>query len=426
MVDKFEPSSGLGWIDFSEEDKGKVMKVIELLKEEGTVDELGIGVIRNSLSDAMFNGITTIQTRAKYFFIIPRIIQSYLAQKKHKVSPLKYLYDEETRIMNELTWALDKPEEQGIIGYTVALENKEQNIPKRRWKQVERKPSTIYWNGLRTFGFLNTELSLSNLLKAIEKNEKPNDLLDYMAKEDEKGDDKDSLFSEQQYFNLPYQSNWENNISIDLTDDEASFLKHQIIDTQKDQLLALVLGNNKWIDEFLDADSFEELSKMPFVNELPEGNKKIINTARYFWKIFKGAHIRYNVILHEKYGLNDSKENFIKEWEVWKREMDDFDWEKFDRDLMWEITRNHSRVKYKTEYFINNWIEGIKHEYAVEELNKLVEDQEKFNKGSRAKLRDANDELYQKRVGINNMDYRFGNVKRIIKDIALGLAIIND
>ena len=35
------------------------------------LDELGIGLIRDGFSDLFFPGTSTIQTRAKYFFIVP-------------------------------------------------------------------------------------------------------------------------------------------------------------------------------------------------------------------------------------------------------------------------------------------------------------------------------------------------------------------
>ena len=38
----------LGWIDFSKEEREKVLDVINLLSEDGAVDELGIGIIRDS------------------------------------------------------------------------------------------------------------------------------------------------------------------------------------------------------------------------------------------------------------------------------------------------------------------------------------------------------------------------------------------
>ena len=37
----------LGWIDFSREDRKKVLDVINLLQEPGAVDEIGIGLIRD-------------------------------------------------------------------------------------------------------------------------------------------------------------------------------------------------------------------------------------------------------------------------------------------------------------------------------------------------------------------------------------------
>jgi len=35
----------LGWIDFSKEDRQKALDVINILSEQGSVDELGVGTI---------------------------------------------------------------------------------------------------------------------------------------------------------------------------------------------------------------------------------------------------------------------------------------------------------------------------------------------------------------------------------------------
>ena len=55
----------LGWIDFSKEDRQKAFDVINLLSEQGAVDELGIGVIRDAFANYFFPGTSTIQTRWK-------------------------------------------------------------------------------------------------------------------------------------------------------------------------------------------------------------------------------------------------------------------------------------------------------------------------------------------------------------------------
>ena len=65
----------LGWIDFSKEDRQKAFDVINLLSEQGAVDELGIGVIRDAFANYFFPGTSTIQTRAKYFLIVPYVLR---------------------------------------------------------------------------------------------------------------------------------------------------------------------------------------------------------------------------------------------------------------------------------------------------------------------------------------------------------------
>ena len=64
----------IGWIDFSKEDRDKVLDVIHLLDEPGAVDELGLGIIRDAFADYFFPGTSTVQTRAKYFLIVPYVL----------------------------------------------------------------------------------------------------------------------------------------------------------------------------------------------------------------------------------------------------------------------------------------------------------------------------------------------------------------
>ena len=65
----------LGWIDFSKEDRQKALDVINPLSEQGAVDELGIGIIRDAFANYFFPGTSTIQTRAKYFLIVPYVLR---------------------------------------------------------------------------------------------------------------------------------------------------------------------------------------------------------------------------------------------------------------------------------------------------------------------------------------------------------------
>ena len=75
----------LGWVDFSKEDREKVLDVMSLLQEQGAVDELGIGLVRDGFANYFFPGTSTVQTRAKYFLIIPYVFGVLMKTKKTAV-----------------------------------------------------------------------------------------------------------------------------------------------------------------------------------------------------------------------------------------------------------------------------------------------------------------------------------------------------
>ena len=131
----------LGRIDFSKEDRQKAFDVINLLSEQGAVDELGIGVIRDAFANYFFPGTSTIQTRAKYFLIVPYMLREAVDGRYGKDANrvLRAIDSAEKDCGIRLLEA--DPKAEGVIGSRV--------LPKG-W--VARKPSDIYWNGIRTFG----------------------------------------------------------------------------------------------------------------------------------------------------------------------------------------------------------------------------------------------------------------------------------
>ncbi|WP_054753346.1 DUF6361 family protein [Piscibacillus salipiscarius] len=76
----------IGWIDYSTDHRKKVLSVLHALSEPGAVDELGIGMIRDGFADILFPGTSTLQTRAKYFFIVPYILMEL---EKENLSAVK-------------------------------------------------------------------------------------------------------------------------------------------------------------------------------------------------------------------------------------------------------------------------------------------------------------------------------------------------
>lgn len=63
-----------GWIDFSAADKRHVKDALEAISS-GSIDELGISIIRDGFSDILFPGLSVVQTSLKYFLLIPAILK---------------------------------------------------------------------------------------------------------------------------------------------------------------------------------------------------------------------------------------------------------------------------------------------------------------------------------------------------------------
>lgn len=111
----------LGWIDFSKTERNKVLNVLDLLGEQGVLDELGIATIRDGFSDLLFPGTSTIQTRAKYFLIVPYTLKDLELNDETKPNKLMKLFDEMEESCAHVLY--DKnPHELGIIGRNAILQ----------------------------------------------------------------------------------------------------------------------------------------------------------------------------------------------------------------------------------------------------------------------------------------------------------------
>ena len=71
----------LTWLDLTASDRDRMRQVLDLFKEQGTVDEMGLGSLRDALSEALFPGTSTIQTRLRYVLFVPWIYRQLEARR---------------------------------------------------------------------------------------------------------------------------------------------------------------------------------------------------------------------------------------------------------------------------------------------------------------------------------------------------------
>ena len=383
----------IGFIDFSKEERNKILATLKLLGTQTALDELGIGVIRDAYADILFPGISTIQTRAKYFVLIPYLFNR--AGKQNLSSGrevLRWLNNSEDKLVETLL-INSKSEETGIIGKNAL----------RQKRAVKMKPSSIYWNGLRTFEIIRASgVSMAVACTITAKTAKQKNDLEIKT-DGETFDDSTAIGSDTVLFSPIFPDyDFEKEASILLTKKEAEYLADKISKAieSKDTLLAFLVKNK------LDCNSFDE---MP-IDILPASIKRDYLLARDFSDFIIGAHIRYNVIFSEYEDME-----MFQEWESWRNA---FIARKFDLEaILSRITCNNS-----TQRFCKDFMEFTYNGH-LEKIDDLIIFREKAVKGDRSKLHKPTEYRYNydRPVHFYRLDFRFGTAKTIIRDIIMGL-----
>ena len=392
----------LGWIDFSQEDRKKVLDVINLLQEPGAVDEIGIGLIRDAFANLFFPGTSTVQTIAKYFLIVPYILKEATEGRYgNDLGHILRRIDQEEKMCG-IRLMQNCPGEEGIIGRRV--------LP-NGW--VARKPSDIYWNGIRTYGICTQDLTIPDLWKASLALKaqppaagigNPGD-----AATDEKGDDADAGREiAAQLFSVPddYYSDWRSDLSVRLTKSEAVFLREKIETNTSSSLLCYLLKNNVNVERY---DSFEALYA-DLHNALPTELCRTMKLACAFNRLVYAARVRYNYVLSSGQNEEAASEWTYVEGNIPYMTAVDID------DLMKTLDMDNFRLR----RFLSNFKTALRGGDLQAADDILIHREIEIKSRSRAKLCRRDDFSNDTWIGGRWLDYRFSSAKRLISDIYQG------
>ena len=392
----------LGWVDFSSEDRDKVLDVMNLLQEQGAVDEIGIGLVRDAFANLFFPGTSTVQTVAKYFLIVPYVLkeatEGRYGNDLNKILRKIDLEEKECgiRLMQNC------PGEEGIIGRRV--------LPKS-W--VARKPSNIYWNGIRTYGICTQDLTIPELLKAsvILQVQKKTSALGNKGDDaaDSERDDADAGRDvATQLFSVPddYYAGWHTDLSIHLTATEAAFLRKMIETSVSTSLLGYLLRNSIDVTKY---DSFEAIYEDLGV-VVPAELARIMKLACDFNRLVYTARVRYNYILSA--GQNETA---VAEWTYIEENM---------QHMMSVDVDDVLQTLHITNFRLRRFLTSFKAALLVKDLDAadkaLIDREVEIKTRSRAKLCKRDDYANDTWIGGRYLDYRFSSAKRIITDIYRG------
>lgn len=405
--------SSIGWVDFSSTDREKVSQVLAMLQEPGTLDELGIGQIRDAYADLLFPGFSTIQTRAKYFITVPRIIRDYMAldaRTQRRTSLRDYLESQENEVARVLV-AQHGSAESGIIGSEMV--GSEQG--------VARKPSSVYWNGLRQFGIVNTAKSLAEFSREI------NQVQSASRASGHEEDDSDAMSHRSAVHLDVFQSGWMENLSIHLTESEARFLIDKLTHTPtiRNSVVSQLLIHG--LAPELAEDTDTSLT-FPEVVAWAKGRAEVspqcrhtLELANEFSDAIYGAHIRFNALIARNSGNDElvaEREELFSEWREEARERNLFSASSVN-DWLQAATASGARINLNAREFLRQWHEAIFQNQPDSSLDRLVESRARKNKGRRSVLLKNLGEAPHWQ-GMDSLSYRWPTARTILWDVVQG------
>lgn len=392
----------LGWVDFSKEDREKVLDVMNLLQEQGAVDEIGIGMIRDAFANRFFPGTSTIQTVAKYFLIVSYVLKE--ATEGRYGSDLNRILrriDQEEKECG-IRLMQNCPGEEGIIGRRVLPQN---------W--VARKPSNIYWNGICTYGICKRNLTIPELIRVsvLLQGQKRASALGNSGDEaagPERDDADAGREAAVQLFSVPddYYGDWRSALSIHLTASEAGFLRSKIESNVASSFLAYILKNSVDVDKYTSFEAiYEDLG-----GSVPAELGRTMKLAYDFNRLVYTARVRYNYILSN--GQNDAA---AAEWQTIEGKMPymlsvDID----------EVLQTLRISNFRLRRFLIGFQSSLAAGSLADADQILIGREIEIKSRSRAKLCKRDDYANDVWIGGRLLDYRFSSAKRIITDIYRG------
>ena len=388
----------LGWIDFSRSERNKVMNVIHLLNtdNQGAVDELGIGVIRDAFSDFFFPGTSTVQTRAKYFLIVPYVLmEAGSGQYGSEVNAVLRKIDDEERECRDI---LIQKSTDGVIGSLVP----------RSW--VVRAPSNIYWNGIRKFGIFRADLSIREYVQQslLQKRQKEARLYGNKTKDAEENERDDSDagdISSFQFWNMgdTYQKNWRDSLNIELLPKEAALLKTRIVTHLRGTLFAFVLDNGIDLDRYTSFGAFTE----DVCDRVSPELKYMMTLANDFNRLVALITTRYNMIV-----TDGKSKRACDRWDMLSKDLE----RRIDVDLRAIYGRLQIR-RPRLKKFLLDCQQEFRYGNidAVDQL--IIQQEVALKTKKRAKVYRTEEYAGQDWVGLYTLDYRFTPAQRIVRDI---------
>jgi len=373
-----------------------------MFREKDTRDELGIGTIRDAISEILFPGTGTMQTRVRYFLFIPWLYKE-LEEKSIPSSNIKNkMRHAEIQLIEALAASGD---EDGLIG-------------KRSRGELKRLPSNIYWYGLGKWGiryFNGSQDSYDHFLDRYYR------LCEKTPIKDE--ETKGSSIRPNWHPRLPPSpDDFPEKADFKLTFEEADYLRDRLQTNCPESLLAWLADNGKGNQDI------DYAWQNPQYEEFPVSIQNHLKHAKNFSEIMHGSSLLYNLMLAQQSNKDDLESQYREDIKDWVELIDTHkdNYISWNQDAFWSLIGIKYSIPVLAKRFAMDWIRlaltNAKSIISDRNARNLIVIRESNLKHKNARLTNLKArELWNGAAGVRQLDFRWFVAQRQIADIQNGL-----
>jgi hypothetical protein len=393
-------------LDSSREDQQRMRELIGMFTDKETLDELGIGRIRDAFSDLLFPGTSTLQTRARYLVIVPWCYRAAERKRLSGVGLTSQVAENERVVIGSLKKA---GATEGLIGRVAGV-------------AVKTLPSTIYWTALARYGIRRGDEGTSWLATEAAGNSEADELAE-----------RSPGMWHPTVPPVPTGFPWELPGGLELSESEARWLRDRMLAGASGSLLAHLLGHGQ--RPVPDSTGPWDDPAAAGVDGKPA---EILNHADLFSLAIEGANLLYQLLVAERYeseGLTKVEDPVDQQRQRLARWADDVEHRAADlrawaRDDMWRVVAEENPnidANPVLRRFVDTWIDAVVDGAARSvaddtRLRELIAWREKALKRAQSRL--VNDRMLRGWNGGSarpRLVVRWPNVRRLVTDIDDGL-----
>ncbi|WP_062381222.1 DUF6361 family protein [Demequina pelophila] len=396
-------TSSFGWLDNDDAQRRRMIEIVELFRQPGTVDELGIGSIRDTLANAMFPGTSTLHTRLRYVLFLPWLMQR-AATKRTPTEMAAEFRELEFRLIGSLRAG---GEDEGVLG----------NVAGRKLKRL---PSVVYWSVLGSWGIVDSSSSDAYFRRQHDMRS--------LAQRAAAADDPEAreiLPTVGLDPHLPVvPSDLLSAATFALSAQEGDYLGDRIVSATEGSLLAwLIRHQPENVSSALDGAGAAAPWEIANLSDLDSVTAQTIEHARRFSLLVHGAALVYNLGLARKARREDVVERHHAALTAWQQEEDPArtvaGW---DRGGFWALMADQNpRLRSLTCTFVDAWLDlvatGVDLSTSAD-AEHLVATRERQIKGPRARFYNQSAlDIWPGSSGLGRLTYRWNETRSHLEDL---------